>query len=113
MSSYQHITVVGNVGSRPISNEVNGNTVCNFNVAVNDRNGKPEWFRVSAWGKQALACIKYVHKGKKVLVAGTLSANIYTSRGEPKISLNIKANVVKFLTKDSYIEEDVDMAVPF
>ena len=113
MSSYQDMTIIGNVGGRPTSSEVNGNTVCNFNVAINDRNGNPQWFRISAWGRQAAACLKYIHKGKKVLVAGTLSANIYTSRGEPKIGLNINARIVKFLSKDGYIEEEADMAVPF
>jgi len=114
MSSYQHTTIVGNVGSRPRTNTVNGKEVCNFSVAVNSYKGDTQWFRVSVWGKQAAACIKYINKGNKVLVDGELNANLYTGRdNEPKISLNLNARTVKFLTKDGYIDKEANNPIPF
>ena len=103
--SYQDLTIVGNVGNRPSTREVNGKQVCNFSVAVNNYKGETEWFRVGAWGRLGEVCQQYIHKGKKVLVAGELRANIYSGRnGEPKIALNLKARTVKFLSKSEHFD---------
>ena len=62
-----------------------GKSVANFTVAVN-RRAKPgekaeaDFFRVSVWDKQAETCQKYLAKGRKVCVIGSVSVSTDPSR---------------------------------
>ena len=101
----QIITVIGNLTKDPETRTApSGNTVCSFTVAVNRRrktNGQPEadFFRVSAWNKLGENCQKYLAKGKKVFVSGTVSAHAFTGQdGTPMASIDIMANDVEFLS---------------
>lgn len=105
---YQKTVIVGNLGNNPeLKYTPQGDAVVNLSVAVNRRwknkDGQPAeettWFRVSVWGKQAEACNQYLSKGRQVLVEGTLSTpKVYTGGdGEPRASLDLRANMVRFL----------------
>ena len=88
-----------------------GKTVCTFNVAVNRRKkveGQPDadFFRVSAWEQLGENCGKYLQKGKKVAVVGSVSVHAYTGQdGKPGASLEVVASEVEFLSPRN---EDVD-----
>ena len=104
----QQLTIIGNLTKEPETRSTpNGNTVCSFTVAVNRRKktqGQPEadFFRVSAWGKLGENCQKYLTKGKKVFVAGTVSAHAYNGQNGAAASLEVFATDVEFLSpKDS------------
>lgn len=43
--------------------------------------------------------MQYLHKGDKVYVEGELSARLYVSNGETKVSLDVNATDVKFLSE--------------
>lgn len=101
----QQITIVGNLTNEPeLRTTPNGKTVCNFTVAVNRRRkveGQPEadFFRVAAWGKSGENCQKYLAKGRKVCVTGTVSARAYMAQdGNPRASLEVLADDVEFLS---------------
>lgn len=99
------LTIIGNVTRDPESKTVGTNTVCNFTVAVNRRKsveGQPDsdFFRVAAWGKLGENCSRYIHKGMKVAVEGSVSCRAYISNdGTAKASLEVMANDVEFLSK--------------
>lgn len=101
------LILIGNLTRDPESRTTpSGHTVCNFDLAVNERKGGQDsttYFRISAWDKTGESCQKYLSKGKKVFVAGPVSARTYqTSGGETRVSLEVNANDVEFLSaKDS------------
>ena len=100
------LAIVGNLTRDPESRTTNtGKTVCTFSVAVNrrqkdkDGNNVADFFRVSAWGQTGENCQKYLAKGRKVGVTGSVSVHTYQAQdGTTKASLEVFANDVEFLT---------------
>lgn len=78
--------------------------VCSFTIAVNRKHrseNQPEadFFRISAWRQLAEICNKYLMKGKKVAVIGTVSASAYTANdGTARANLEVQADDVEFLS---------------
>ena len=76
--------------------------VCNFDVAVNEGFGEKQrvtYFRVSAWDKQAVNCAKFLAKGRKVCVVGSVSAHAYqANNGTLNAQLDLSAHEVHFLS---------------
>lgn len=102
----QKVIITGNLTRDPESRTVSsGKTVCNFTVAVNRRekdengNNKADFFRVAAWGQTGENCQKYLTKGRKVCVIGTVSVNPYMDKdGNPAASLEMFGQEVEFLS---------------
>ena len=104
---YQKIIIVGNLGSDPeMRYTPNGTPVTNFNVATNrvwkdpqgEQHKETTWFRVNAWNRQAETCNEFLRKGSSVLVEGTVSASAWkTQEGEPRATLEVRAQIVRFL----------------
>lgn len=101
----QILTIIGNLVRDPETRTTqSGNSVCSFTVAVNRRRkteGQQEadFFRVSAWNQLGENCQKYLAKGRKVCVVGTVSAHAYTTQdGKAGASLEVMANNVEFLS---------------
>lgn len=94
----QKIEIIGNLTAKPETREIKtGNSVCAFTVAVST--GKDtDFFRVNAWDKLGASCQKYLDKGRKVYVSGTLKARTYEAKGKTMISLDITASYVEFLS---------------
>lgn len=100
------ITIIGNLTRDPeIAETPTGVTVCKFAVAVNrkykDDNGEvvTDFFNVVAWRGLAENCGKYLAKGKKVAVVGTLQNRSYTDKnGVTRYVTEIIAEEAEFLT---------------
>ena len=96
------ITVIGNLTKDPETRTTpNGNTVCTFTVAVNRKKvsePQTDFFRVNAWGKLGELCGRFLNKGRKVAVVGELQARTYESNGQTRLSLDVVADEVEFLT---------------
>lgn len=92
--------LIGNLTKDPETRTTpTGKTVCNFDIAVNDRQGNATYFHVSAWDKQGENCQRYLSKGKKVSVVGPVSARAYTDRnGNANVSIEVSAQDVEFLS---------------
>ena len=109
----QQLMIIGNLTKDPeLRTTATGLSVCSFTVAVNRRqtqqqrqnHQQPEadYFRVSAWRERGEVCAKYLSKGKKVCVIGTVAARAYTtSKGEVAASLEVTADEVEFLSSRS------------
>ena len=102
------LTIIGNLTRDPeLRTTASGVNVCSFTVAVNrrnrrdDQNGQPEadFFRVTAWRQLADICSKYLAKGRKVAVVGSVSVHTYTGNdGTTRASLEVNADDVEFLS---------------
>lgn len=97
------LTIIGNVTRTPeTASTQTGKRVCNFTVAVNRRGGGQEgadYFRVTAWEQLGDNCARYLDKGRKVAVRGSVSARAYIAGdGTPRANLEITAQEVEFLS---------------
>lgn len=93
--------IIGNLADNPETRNTSAGSVTSFTVAVNHRSKEPkaDFFRVSAWRQLGENCQKYLTKGKKVAVVGSVSASAYTtSSGEAKARLEINAEDVEFMS---------------
>lgn len=99
------LTIIGNLTGEPeLRTTPSGKSVCNFSVAVNRRNkveGQPDadFFRVSAWNQLGENCGKYLSKGRKVAVIGSVSIRTYeTQNGKHGATMEVMAQEVEFLS---------------
>ncbi len=102
------VFLIGNLTRDPeLRTTSSGDSVCSFTVAVNRRRrsnaeaGQPEadFFRVSAWRQLGENCAKYLAKGRKVCVTGSVSCRTYVGNdGQTRASLEVQADDVEFLT---------------
>lgn len=97
------IFITGNLTREPEMRVIpSGANVCSFTVAVNRRLGQgkteTDFYNVSAWRGLADICVKYLHKGSKVAVAGNFNPRSYEDKdGMPRYSLDIQADEVEFM----------------
>ena len=101
------LTIIGNLTNDPeLRTTQAGDSVCTFTVAVNrpKKNGQDngaDFFRVTAWRALGENCKKYLLKGKKVEVVGSVSLNTYTkNNGDAGASLEVTATDVEFLSQN-------------
>ena len=110
------IIIIGNLTGDPaIRTTRNGVSVCDFTVAVNGRRQEDpaQFFRVSAWRQMGENCHKYLAKGRKVCVTGAVSANTYQGNdGATRVSLDIQANEVEFLSTASGDSKHQEQSAP-
>ena len=95
------LIITGNLTKNPDLRVTQGGiSVCSFTVAVNRRREEEtDYFRVTTWRELADSCGKYMSKGRKVAVAGSVSVSTYkTQTGEFRASLDLAATDVEFLS---------------
>ena len=98
-------TIIGNLTRDPETRITqSGLSVTSFTVAVNGRakqgeQAQTDYFRVTAWRQLGENCQKYLAKGRKVCVIGSVAVRTYQSNdGGTRASLEITADDVEFLT---------------
>ena len=102
--------VIGNLVKDPETRATNtGKSVCSFTVAVNRASGEePEYFKVNAWGKLGESCGKWLSKGRKVAVAGSVALKQYAKNGENHAYMEISAEGVEFLPNGQKTRSDAN-----
>lgn len=96
--------IIGNLTRDPeLRTTASGVQVCSFTVAVNKRaqneQKEAEFFRVTAWRQLADICSRYLAKGRKVAICGTVSVSTYTGNdGQTRATLEVNADDIEFLT---------------
>ncbi|MGN1068882.1 MAG: single-stranded DNA-binding protein [Candidatus Fimadaptatus sp.] len=97
------LIIIGNLTRDPsIRTLADGTSVCDFDVAVNRRRGAEnvaDYFRVTAWRALADNCARYLARGRKVCVIGSVTCRAYEKRdGSPGAALEVQADSVEFLS---------------
>lgn len=100
------VFLIGNLTKDPeLRSTQSGVSVCNFTIAVNRRfknaNGRQEtdYLNIIAWRQLAELCSKYLVKGRKVAVTGSIQTRTYEAKdGSKRTALDIVADEVEFLT---------------
>jgi single-strand DNA-binding protein len=121
--SFNKIILVGNLGRDPeLRYTPNGNAVCSFSMATNERrkdktgefSDVTTWFRVTLWGKQAETASKYLTKGRPVYIEGRLRTEEWTDRdGKSRTSLEVQATDMQFIgTRDGGDYDNREMGTP-
>ena len=112
------VFLIGNLTRDPELTKTNsGVSVCRFSIAVS-RNYKnadggydTDFFNCQAWRGIAESIARYVHKGNKVAVTGSLQNRSFEdSKGEKKTVTEIQVQDVEFLTPRH--NDDFDDDVP-
>ena len=108
------IFIIGNLVRDPdLRSTPSGVAVCTFTVAVNRRNNEADFFRCTAWRQLAENCQRFLAKGRKVAVRGSVSLNTYTKKdGSVGASLEVNADEVEFLGGNRSDADDTGLKVP-
>ena len=107
MAFMNRVQLLGNLTRDPELRELaNGTAVSDLGLAVNEvgRTREGEKFErtcfvdITVWDKQALACEKYLKKGRPILVEGHLQLDQWQNEaGEKRSKLRVRADRVHFL----------------
>ncbi len=100
------VYLIGNLTRDPESSTTNsGVSVCRFSIAVSRRFSNAEgtretdFFNITAWRGTADNCSKFLKKGNKVAVSGSIQIRNYERQdGTKGLSVDIIADEVEFLT---------------
>ena len=106
------VFLIGNLTRDPeLSETSSGVAVCRFTVAVSrlasDGERTADFFNITVWRNQAENCGKYLKKGSKVAIVGTLQNRSYEDRdGNKRNVTEIVANEVEFLSATNSTSEN-------
>ena len=103
------LTIIGNLTADPVLRTTPaGLEVCSFTVAVNRKKNQQQetdFFNVSAWRELGSNCAKYLAKGRKVAVVGSVSVHLYNRKdGTAGANMEVQANEVEFLSSRNETE---------
>lgn len=109
--------LIGNLTADPmLQTTLSGVSRCRFTLAVNRRYGSQDGQRVAdfipvvAWRTQAENCARYLGKGSRVAVAGSLQIRSYTdSEDQRRTIAEVMADEVQFLSTMPSGETDTMM----
>ena len=101
------VRLMGHVGATPsVKSFDNGNKVAKLILATNERqkNAKGEtiaithWHNLVFWGKQAELIEKYIGKGERIAIEGTLANRFYeTKTGEKRQITEVRVDTFEFV----------------
>lgn len=108
MSSYNRVTLVGNLTRQPeLRKTKNGAAVTDLGIALNrvwtgengQRQEETTFVDVTVWGRAAENAAQYLQKGRSVLVEGRLQMETWQDKqsGQERSKLRVVADTVQFL----------------
>ncbi len=113
------VILVGNLTRDPeLSETPSGVAVCRFAIAVSrdyansDGTRETDFFNITVWRGRAEVCGKYLKKGSKVAIVGSLQNRSYEDKDGIKRNVtDVVANEVEFLSPKGSSGEDGDSSV--
>ncbi|MCL4155050.1 UNVERIFIED_CONTAM: hypothetical protein GTU68_008500 [Idotea baltica] len=108
MSSYNRVTLVGNLTRDPeLRQTKNNHSVTELGLAMNrtrtlengQKQEEPTFVDVIVWGRDAENAVKYLKKGRSVLVEGRLQMDSWkdSQTGQARSKLRVVAESVQYL----------------
>ena len=119
-----NISLLGNLGRTPETRiSDSGTLIASFSIASNTvRNSaegqvkKTDWFRVTAFGKQAETLARYVRKGSRLCIQGRLTFKPWIDRnGNAQVSADVILQEFQFVSdgeRHDSGEEGADADIP-
>ena len=105
---YNKIILIGRLTKDPESRmTTSGINVTRFSVAVDrtfakqDQEKITDFFQVVTWRRLAEICAQYLTKGKLIAIEGRVQVNKYTKDGEDKQMVEIVADNVQMLDRNT------------
>ena len=100
------VYLIGNLTRDPeVSTTTSGISVCRMSIAVGRRftnaegSRETDFFNVTAWRGTADNCAKFLKKGNKIAVSGSIQTRTYDRQdGTKGFSIDIVADEVEFLS---------------
>jgi len=99
------VFLIGNLTRDPeLSTTASGVAMCRIGIAVNrnytnsEGNRETDFFNITTWRALAERCGKYLHKGSKIALVGSLQMRNYEVNGEKRSTMDIIAEDVEFLS---------------
>ena len=113
------VILIGNLTRDPeLSETPSGLAVCRFSIAVSrdyassDGTRETDFFNITVWRGRAENCGKYLKKGNKVAVVGSLQTRSYEDKDGIKRNVtDIIASEVEFLTPKTAQGENEEVPV--
>lgn len=107
------VILIGNLTKDPVLSETSsGVKFCKFGIAVNrpfansDGEREVDFFNITTWRGQAETCARYLKKGKKVCIVGSLQNREYTDNNNVKrTATDVIASEIEFLSARSEDDE--------
>ena len=103
------VRLMGNVGATPeVKSFDNGNKVAKLRLATNEKqkNAKGEtveithWHNLVFWGKSAELIEKYIDKGERIAIEGTLANRMYeTKAGDKRQVTEVRVDSFEFVSR--------------
>lgn len=114
------VMLVGNVTKDlELKTTTNGIATCTFSIAVNRKfknaQGVQEadYINIVTWRQTAELCAKYLAKGRKVGIVGSIQTRSYTAKdGGKRYVTEVVADEVEFLTPRGSAGENVQAGQP-
>jgi len=97
------VLLLGNLGADPeLRVTPGGQAVLKLRLATtesyldrsNTRQERTEWHRITIWGKRGEALAKFLSKGDRIFIEGSIRTSSYEKNGEKRYSTDIVANNV-------------------
>ena len=114
------VYLIGNLTRDPeVSETSSGVAYCRFSIAVNrnftnaDGNREADFFNIIVWRAQAENCGKFLKKGSKIAVVGSLQNRSYEDKdGVKRTVTDIVASEVEFLTTNRGEDDEEETVKP-
>ena len=113
------VFLIGNLTRDPeLSTTSSGVSLCRLSLAVSrrfanaDGTRETDFFNITVWRNDAENCSKYLNKGSKIAVVGSLQNRTYEVDGVKRYATDIVASEIEFLNSrssgDSAIRDDAE-----
>ena len=111
------VYLIGNLTRDPeVSETSTGVPYCRFSIAVNrnftnaDGNREADFFNIIVWRGQAEPCGRFLKKGSKIALVGSLQTRQYEDKdGVKRTVTDIVASEVEFLTTNRAEDEEQEV----
>ena len=102
------VVLAGNLGADPeVFYSSEGSAVSSFNLAFRGSKKKTGWIKCVCFGRLAEVAEKYLHKGARICVTGSLDQQKWeTEEGVTRTSFQLIGNSLEFIKTDGRGFED-------
>ncbi len=111
------VILTGNLGADPeVFYSSEGNPIASFDLAFRSSKKKTGWIKCVAFNKLAEVTEKYLHKGARIGIIGTLDHQKWeTDEGVTKSSFQLICNSLEFIKTDGrgFEENQTSDDIPF